>query len=82
MLRLTGAFYRSLMSSIRVVSHQRGLTLSQWGLLFVAFMLGLGGTFVIREVFLPESVHAGVVRPAAVQTAPDNTVAFVPVTAR
>ena len=70
------------MSNIRVASRQQGLTLSQWGILFVAFMLGLGGTFVIREVFLPESAHAGIVRPATVQAAPDNIITFVPVTVR
>jgi hypothetical protein len=50
---------------------QHGLTLWQWGLLFAAFMLGLGCTFVVREVFLSASAHAGIV-----QTAPVNTVAF------
>ena len=30
---------------------QHGLTLTQWCFLFVAFMVGLGSSFVVREVF-------------------------------
>ena len=41
-------------------SRQHGLTLVQWGLLFTAFIVGLGSSFVIREVFPP--AHAGVVQ--------------------
>ena len=46
-------------------SRKHGLTPIQWGLLLLAFMAGLGSSFVIREFFPP--VHADVI-----QTAPAN----------
>lgn len=52
------------MKNLRVTSRQHGLTLWQWGLLFAAFMFGLGGTFIVREIFPPASVYAGMVQPA------------------
>ena len=51
------------MNNAHTASRQHGLTLVQWGLLFVAFMVGIGGSFVVREVFLP--AHAGVVQSAS-----------------
>ena len=45
---------------------QHGLTSLQLVLLFVAFMVGLGGTFVLREVIPPASVHAGVIQTVSV----------------
>ena len=48
------------MDNSLVVSRRHGLSLVQWGLLIVAFMLGLGSSFVVREVFPP--AHAGVVK--------------------
>jgi hypothetical protein len=54
------------MDNSYITSRQHGLTLSQWGLLLVAFMFGLGSSFVIREFFPP--AHASVV-----QTAPSET---------
>jgi len=53
------------MSSLHISGRQHGLTPAQWSLLFVAFMLGLGSSFIIREIFPP--AHAG-----QVQTAPAN----------
>jgi hypothetical protein len=54
------------MNSSNVASRQHGLTLAQWGLLFVAFMIGLGSSYVIREVFPP--AHAGEVQAASVES--------------
>jgi len=48
------------------MSRQHGLSLWQWGILFAAFILGLGGTFVVREIFPPTSAHASVVQTAPV----------------
>ena len=48
------------MSKTHTTGSQHGLTLMQWGFLFVAFMIGLGGSFVIREFFPP--AHAGVIQ--------------------
>ena len=48
------------MDNSHTTGRQHGLTLVQLGLLFVAFMLGLGSSFVIREVFPP--AHADVVQ--------------------
>ena len=50
------------MDNSHTSSRQHGLTLVQWGLLLVAFMFGIGGSFVVREVFPP--AHAGVVQSA------------------
>ena len=50
------------MNNSHVISRQHGLTLAQWGILFVAFMVGLGGSFVLREFLPPPSVHAGVIQ--------------------
>ena len=52
------------MNKSHVTNRQHGLTLVQWGVLFAAFMVGLGGSFVIREVFPP--AHAGVVQTAPI----------------
>ena len=46
--------------------YRHGLTPLQLVLLFVAFMVGLGGTFVLREVFPPTSAHAGVIPAVSV----------------
>jgi uncharacterized membrane protein YczE len=53
------------MDNLHVVSRQHGLTLAQWSLLFAAFMIGLGSSFVVREIFPP--AHAGLI-----QTAPSS----------
>ena len=45
---------------------RHGLTPLQLVLLFVAFMVGLGGTFVLREVISPTSAHAGVLQAVSV----------------
>ena len=50
------------MGSPHNVDRRHGLTPIQWGLLFVAFMFGLGCSFAIREV-LP-TVHADVTQTA------------------
>ena len=50
------------MGSPQNADRRHGLTPAQWGLLFVAFMFGLGSSFVIREVLPP--VHAEVTRVA------------------
>jgi len=53
------------MGNPQIACRRHGLTPVQWGLLFVAFMVGLGSSFVIREVLPP--VHADVT-----QVAPSN----------
>jgi hypothetical protein len=53
------------MGSPHIADRRYGLTPIQWGLLFVAFMVGLGSSFAIREVLPP--VHADVT-----QAAPSN----------
>jgi len=53
------------MGSPHNADRRHGLTPIQWGLLFVAFMVGLGSSFVIREVLPP--AHAEVT-----QVAPSN----------
>ena len=45
---------------------RHGLTPLQLVLLFIAFMIGLGGTFVLREVILSTSAHAGVIQTVSV----------------
>ena len=55
------------MGSSQTVGRRHGLTLVQWGLLFVAFTVGLGSSFIMREAF--PHAHAGVVQTAP--TAPD-----------
>ena len=50
------------MDHSHATSRRQGLTLVQWGLLFVAFMLGMGSSLIIREIFPP--AHAGVVHSA------------------
>ena len=50
------------MGNSQTSSRQHGLTLAQFGLLLVAFMLGIGSSFVVREVFPP--AHAGVIQSA------------------
>jgi len=56
------------MNRSHVASRQHGLTLLQWGILLVAFMVGLGGSLVVREIFPPASAHAGVIQTAPVHT--------------
>jgi len=51
-----------------VVSRQHGLTLLQWTLLLVAFMVGLGGSFILREAFPSASAQASVVQAASVHS--------------
>jgi len=53
------------MGSPQIADRRHGLTPIQWGLLFVAFMFGLGSSLAIREVLPP--VHADVT-----QAAPSN----------
>ena len=50
------------MNHSHTLSRQHGLTLMQWGLLFVAFMVGLGSSFAVREFFPP--AHASVIHAA------------------
>jgi len=50
------------MGNSPITSRKHGLTLAQWGLLLLAFMAGLGSSFVIREFFPP--AHAGVIQTA------------------
>ena len=50
------------MGSSQIADRRHGLTPAQWCLLFVAFMVGLGGSFAIREVVPP--VNAGVTQVA------------------
>ena len=54
------------MDHSHTLSRRHGLTLMQWGLLFVAFMVGVGSSFVVREMFPP--AHA-----AVIQTSPVNS---------
>jgi hypothetical protein len=50
---------------------RHGLTLRQWSVLVVAFMLGVGGVYVLREIFPPQTAHAAIIhRTAAHQTVP------------
>jgi len=58
------AFGIICMDNSLTASRQHGLTLVQWGFLFVAFMVGIGGSFVVRGVFPP--AHAGVIQSAPV----------------
>ena len=51
------------MDNSHVTDRKHGLTLVQWGVLLVAFMVGVGSTFALREVLPP--VHAGVVQTAS-----------------
>ena len=51
------------MGSPQIAERRHGLTPVQWGLLFVAFMVGLGSSFAIREVLPP--VHAEVTQTAS-----------------
>jgi hypothetical protein len=44
---------------------KHGLTFRQWSVLVMAFMLGVGGVYVIREIFPPQSAHAAVVHRMA-----------------
>jgi len=50
------------MDNSHAASRQHGLTLVQWGLLLVAFTLGVCGSFIVREIFPP--AHAGVIQTA------------------
>jgi hypothetical protein len=50
-----------------VSGRQHGLTLFQWGILFVAFIIGLGSSFAIREFFPP--AHAGVIQTTSSSSA-------------
>ena len=65
-------FLESNMDNSYVTSRQHGLTLWQWGLLIVAFMVGLCGSLIVREIFLPVYLHAGTVQTSQVNTAPVN----------
>jgi len=56
------------MNHSHIAGRQHGLTLLQWGILLVAFMVGLGGSFVVREFFPVASAHAGVIQTAPVHT--------------
>jgi hypothetical protein len=58
----TGHIRKFCMDNSRAAGRQHGLTLVQWGLLLVAFMLGIGCSFVVREFFPP--AHAGVIQSA------------------
>ena len=56
-----------MMNSSHAAERQHGLTLVQWVFLFVAFMVGLGGSFVIREAF--PLANADVIQTAALSSA-------------
>ena len=56
------------MNNSHAASPQRGLTLLQWTILIVAFMVGLGGSFILREIFPPTSVHAGIVQTVPIDS--------------
>ena len=56
------------MNNSHAASRQHGLTLVQWVILIVAFMVGLGGSFILREIVPPASVHAGVVQTISVDS--------------
>jgi hypothetical protein len=50
------------MSTKKERKTNHGLTLRQWSVLFCAFMLGVGGVFVLREIFPPQAAHAAVIK--------------------
>lgn len=53
---------------------KNGLTLRQWIVLCAAFMLGVGGVYVVRDIFPPQSAHAAVIqRPHTVPVHIDKT---------
>ena len=52
------------------VSRQHGLTLVQWGLLIVAFALGMGSSLVVKGIFPP--AHAGEVQFAPLSPGADQ----------
>ena len=56
-----------IMDHSHTTSRQQGLTLAQWGLLVIAFVLGVGSSFIVREIFPP--VHAGVIQSAPISSA-------------
>ena len=56
------------MSNSQVASRQHGLTLVQWSLLVLAFMVGLGSTLVIREAFLPSYISMVQATPVQVHS--------------
>ena len=56
------------MKNSHAASRQHGLTLLQWAILIVAFMVGLGGSFLLREICPPASVHAGVIQAVSVDS--------------
>jgi len=59
-----------LMNNTHAAGRQHGLTLLQLVLLFVAFMVGLGGSFVLREFIPPASAHAGIVQTTSIHSDP------------
>ena len=60
------------MDKSSITKPKHGLTLVQWSLLLVAFVIGLGSSFAIREVFPP--AHANVIHANVIHTAPANPV--------
>ena len=55
------------MNSSHGAGSQHGLSLVQWVFLFVAFMAGLGGSFVVRDLF-PQA------NASVIQTAPSISI--------
>ena len=56
------------MNCSHAASRPHGLTLLQWVILIVAFMVGLGGSFILREIFPPASVRAGIIQTVSVDS--------------
>ena len=56
------------MNNSHAAGRQHGLTPLQLTLLFVAFLIGLGGSFVLREICSSNVAHAGVVQTASVHS--------------
>ncbi|MDR0520237.1 MAG: PrgI family protein [Planctomycetaceae bacterium] len=49
-------------NGLRIKRKRDGLSVRQWVVLAAAFIVGIGSTFVVREIFPPASAQAGVIR--------------------
>jgi hypothetical protein len=58
------------MENSTMVETGRGLSLRQWSVLLIAFMLGVGGVYILREIFPPNAANAAVVHKTAAFQAP------------